>query len=126
PTTDLNATDAAHKLAILAREALGEHVDPTTIDRDSLIGLDPARVQSAAACGCILRLVARAHRAGSHLSTTVRLQSLPKDHPLAGAANEWNRLLIHTTDGASTLVCGRGAGRWPTTEAVLADLFDIA
>jgi homoserine dehydrogenase len=126
PTTDLNGTDAAHKLVILAQEALGERVDPATIDRDSLVGLDPARVRSAAACGCTLRLVARAHRSGSTLSTTVRLQQLPKDHPLAGATNEWNRLLVHTTDGTSTLVCGRGAGRWPTAEAVLADLFDVS
>lgn len=126
PTTDLNATDAAHKLAILAAEALGERVDPAAIDRDSLIGLDPARVRSAAACGCTLRLVARAHRAGSTISTTVRLQSLPKDHPLAGATNEWNRLLIHTTDGATSLISGRGAGRWPTAESVLSDLFDVA
>jgi homoserine dehydrogenase len=126
PTTDLDGTDPSHKLAILATEVVGTPIEPASIDRDSIVQLDPARVRSAAACGCVLRLVARAHRSGSQLSTTVRLQTLPKDHPLAGATNEWNRILIHTTDGATTLVSGRGAGRWPTTEAVLADLFDIA
>jgi homoserine dehydrogenase len=126
PTTDLDGTDPSHKLAILATEIVGSPVEPADIDRDSIVHLDPQRVRSAAACGCVLRLVARAHRAGSQLSTTVRLQTLPKDHPLAGATNEWNRILIHTADGATTLVSGRGAGRWPTTEAVLADLFDVA
>jgi homoserine dehydrogenase len=34
-------------------------------------------------------------------------------------------LLIEPEFGEPFVVSGKGAGRWPTTEAVMADLFDI-
>jgi homoserine dehydrogenase len=34
-------------------------------------------------------------------------------------------LEINLTSGANHLVTGRGAGRWPTTEAMIADLLDL-
>ena len=43
----------------------------------------------------------------------------------AGVTEEWNRLVITRATGESVAVAGRGAGRWPTTEAVMADLFEL-
>ena len=37
-----------------------------------------------------------------------------------------NRLLVEDENGRTWTVSGRGAGRWPTTEAVIADLFDLS
>jgi homoserine dehydrogenase len=34
-------------------------------------------------------------------------------------------VLIHSQTGQCWNISGHGAGRWPTTEAVLADLFDL-
>jgi len=55
----------------------------------------------------------------------VRIESLPLSHPLAGARNEENRFLV--TDGEHQVhaVYGKGAGRWPTTAAVFADMMDL-
>jgi homoserine dehydrogenase len=39
--------------------------------------------------------------------------------------DEWNALVITREDGTTSFVTGRGAGRWPTTEAVIADLLRI-
>jgi homoserine dehydrogenase len=50
---------------------------------------------------------------------------LPFDHPLARVTGVENRLLIQSQTGRSWDVCGSGAGRWPTSEAVLADLLDL-
>jgi homoserine dehydrogenase len=36
-----------------------------------------------------------------------------------------NRLIIKPEAGEQLIVSGTGAGRWPTTEAVMADLFEI-
>ena len=48
-------------------------------------------------------------------------------HPFAQIRNEENCLLIETVQSDSQHVwTGRGAGRWPTTAAVMADFFDIA
>jgi homoserine dehydrogenase len=50
---------------------------------------------------------------------------LPADHPLAQPRNEENRVLIQPLAGPAVVVDGKGAGRWPTAEAVLADILDI-
>jgi len=50
---------------------------------------------------------------------------LPPDHPLARINGVENRLIVESQTGRTWDVRGRGAGRWPTTEAVLADLFDL-
>jgi homoserine dehydrogenase len=48
-------------------------------------------------------------------------------HPFAQIRNEENCLLVHTGKSNSQHVwTGRGAGRWPTTAAVMADLFDLS
>jgi len=40
-------------------------------------------------------------------------------------SGEWNALELPTPNGRKEYVTGRGAGRRPTTEAVMADLFDL-
>ena len=59
------------------------------------------------------------------LEAHVRLESIRADHPLANIRSEWNARAITLASGETTLVTGRGAGRWPTTEAVMADLFEL-
>jgi homoserine dehydrogenase len=62
---------------------------------------------------------------GGALEASVVPAELPLSHPLATTEGAENRLLLETEAGEFHLVAGRGAGRWPTTEAVLADLFDL-
>jgi homoserine dehydrogenase len=54
----------------------------------------------------------------------VRFEQFPANSPFGRLRIEWNALQILTTGGALETVTGRGAGRWPTTEAIVADLFD--
>ena len=46
--------------------------------------------------------------------------------PLARTRGEHNRLLIECDDGYTEDLLGKGAGRVPTSLAVMADLFDLA
>jgi len=50
---------------------------------------------------------------------------LAQSHPLASVCGTQNRMLIELVSGETFVVSGTGAGRWPTTEAVVADLIDI-
>ena len=50
---------------------------------------------------------------------------LPVDDFLAGARGEENRLIINGAGGHTWQVSGKGAGRWPTAEAIIADMLDI-
>ncbi|MGH8243736.1 MAG: homoserine dehydrogenase, partial [Steroidobacteraceae bacterium] len=123
PADDLIGSDAARKLKILARHAFGREL--VAIDMRPLTATSLARAQRELRHGQVLRIVSRAVFENGRLLGEVSLRTLDADHPLAPVSGEWNRLIVTPLDGPSATVSGRGAGRWPTTEAVVADLLDI-
>jgi len=125
PSTDLDGTDAAHKLAIIAGAAFGAVLDPDDVERTGILSVEPARVRAAAEGGGAVRLVASAAWTAEGVVAEVGPRSLPAGHPLARVRAEENRVVIHPVDGAAIVVDGKGAGRWPTTESVIADVFEL-
>lgn len=115
PTLDLDGTAAAQKLTVLSRAAFGQA--PALARKLGILGLSAEVVQAAARRGNAIRLVASCTRERAEVVP----RELPRSHPLAGCAGPENRLLV---DGL--LVQGTGAGRWPTAQAVIADLLDLA
>ena len=126
PTLDLDGSDSAQKLSLLIREAFGETVPWEEIPRRGIADLDVRALAAAARKGRRVRLVASCERSETGLSAGVRPFDLPPDHPFAGIAGAENALLIELEGGDRVRIAARGAGRWPTTEAVLADLHDLA
>jgi len=122
---DLNGTDAAHKLILLARNAFSAHLKFDAIKRIGIEDIDPQWVRDKRKSGEVVRFVASCEHANERLHASVKPTLLPHNHPLARATGIDNRLLIKLQSGVSFTVSGKGAGRWPTTEAVLADLLDI-
>lgn len=80
----------------------------------------------AASNGTRLQHVAALHFSGSRPRASVRLTELEPDDPLAAVAGERNRAVVEWADGTRDARYGRAAGRWPTAEAVVADLLDLA
>ena len=126
PAADVDGHDAADKLSILAREAFGVAVPPALIPKQSLRDVTPEDAQAALARGHVLKQIGRCRLVpGGGIEAEVRVESLPAEHPLAGARNEENRFLVCTADGAVHEVYGKGAGRWPTAASVFADVMDV-
>ncbi|HJY26512.1 MAG TPA: homoserine dehydrogenase [Pyrinomonadaceae bacterium] len=117
PQLDLDGTDAAQKLILLARAAFDVSLPFSSITRQGIENLQHPKKTT--------RLVAECRREANGLSATVSPVELPVDHPLARVSGVENRLLIQSESGKCWEISGHGAGRWPTTEAVLADLFDL-
>lgn len=120
PQLDLNGTDAAQKLILLARAAFDADLPLSSINRQGIENL-----QHTKKTGHVTRLVAECRREANGFAATVSPIALPCDHPLARVNGVENRLLIQFQNGNTWDIAGIGAGRWPTTEAVLADLFDL-
>jgi homoserine dehydrogenase len=125
PKLDLDGTDAAQKLVLLARAAFGVDLPLRSIEKQGIESLNPKQIRDAKNNGRVTRLVAECRRASEGFVASVSPIELPLDHPLARVSGVENRLLIQSRLTQSWEVCGRGAGRWPTTEAVMADLFDL-
>ena len=125
PQLDLDGTDVAQKLILLARAAFGVDLPFSSIQRQGIEHLKPNGLREAKNSGRKTRLVAECRRGPHGLTATISPVELPIDHPLARVNGVENRLIIQSQTGKSWDVWGDGAGRWPTTEAVLADLFDL-
>lgn len=121
-TADLSGLDAARKLAILACEAWGCPLDVDAIDREPI----PDSVARDLGTGVVLRQIARVSRDGQgRLHARVAVERVGVDHPFADLSGAENALRIEFGAGSVRVVRGLGAGRGPTTEAVLADLFAL-
>lgn len=125
PKLDLNGTDAAQKLILLARAAFDINLTLRSIDTEGIERLNENKLRQAKNDGRITRLVAECRREPRGFIATVSPIELPLNHPLASVSGVENRLLIQSQTGKSWEIGGRGAGRWPTTEAVVSDLFDL-
>jgi len=119
---DLSGADAARKLRILCRHAFGD--EPEEIRVETLTEGVAERAQRARDTARVVRQLARASFCDGEIHASVRFEEVPQDSPFGCLTDEWNALQIVTRDGALRTVRGRGAGRWPTTEAIMADLFD--
>jgi homoserine dehydrogenase len=124
-TADLDGTDVGAKLKLLREIAFpGEapkHIEVGQITEESLV----------IPKGKGLRYVARCYRTDHGLEASMKLEVLDADHYLVGARGEQNRAIIELEDsggsGAETwYVTGKGAGAWPTSESLLADVLQIA
>jgi len=126
PFLDISGWDCVYKLSLLATRGFGRSVPPELIERQGLDAATTALVQKAMREGKQVKLVAEAALVDGRVKARVRLASLPGDHPLAHCRREENALLVTTEDQETVVVRGKGAGRWPTTLSVVADVLDRA
>ena len=125
PTADVDGHDAADKLSILVREAFGVALLPKWIDKHSLRDLVAGAAAEALERGEVLKQVGSCRvRPDGSIEAEVQIRSLHRSHPLAQTRNEENRFLVTDVDGKVHDVFGKGAGRWPTSSAVFADVMD--
>jgi homoserine dehydrogenase len=122
PTDDLAGKDAERKLRILCRHAFDD--EPEAMKVAVLDESIARKAAIAAGRGMRLRQVARATGRQGWLEATIDFEEFEPEHPLGSLTREWNGLEIRSRAG-SRFVRGRGAGRWPTAEAVMADAFDV-
>jgi homoserine dehydrogenase len=125
PSADIDGHDAAAKACLIAREAFGHPIFPKDVKRMGITHLTPNHTQQAAAQGGAIRLVAHISCPRGITHATVAPLILPSDDPLAQVHDEQNCAVITMEDGSRYVVAGRGAGRWPTAESVVGDLFEI-
>jgi homoserine dehydrogenase len=125
PSNDLTGRDAVSKIRILAWTAFGANLPETGVKRQGIENFSTESAQNARAAGREIRLVARCWKEDGKVLAEVLPRELPAEHPLALVRDESNRLRLELESGEEILVSGKGAGRWPTSESVFADLMEV-
>jgi homoserine dehydrogenase len=126
PTLDVDGSDAAHKLAILAHIAFGVSVPVEAIDRRGIAGMHDTDIRYARELGYTIKLLAEAWLNDRELALHVSPVLLRHETPLAQVRGAYNAVHVVGDAVADTLYYGQGAGQMPTASAVLADVIDLA
>jgi homoserine dehydrogenase len=125
PTLDVDGTDTAHKLAILAQLAFEIEVRPESIPRQGIDSLHLADLKYAAELGYVIKLLALAKLSAAGLELRVAPTLVKRGRPLAEVGGPYNAIRVVGDAVGDTLFYGRGAGAMPTASAVVADLIDV-
>ena len=126
PTLDVDGSDAAHKLAVLAQIAFGVAARPHEIERKGIDTLDAVDIRFADELGYTIKLLAEAWTDGAAVALHVAPVLLRHTDLLAQVRGAYNAVLVHGDVVGETLYQGPGAGRGPTASSVVADLIDLA
>jgi len=123
PSSDVSGEDAAHKVRLCAAVGLGAL--PVALEVRGIARLEPAAIARARAEGRTTKLVAEVRASRSGPVARVAPERLAAGDFLAGARDEENRVELTLRDGRVLRLAGKGAGRWPTTAAVMGDVLEV-
>ena len=123
PALDVEGYDALNKLTILLAHTYGITVPPTSLLFKGIIQLAKSDNNYAAANGYKIKLVAQIRKIGAgKVAAFVLPQFVSADSQLFGVRNEFNGVTIESNLADQQFLYGKGAGRYPTSSAVLSDI----
>lgn len=126
PTMDVDGTDAAQKLVILAQLAFGTRVPLTAFSRQGIDTLELVDLRYATELGYTIKLLAVARLSGGRLELHVQPTLIRKHRPLAQVYGPFNAIALEGDAVGKTWYTGPGAGQMATASAVVSDLIDLA
>jgi homoserine dehydrogenase len=126
PTMDVDGTDAAQKLAILAHLCFGARIHWSDIPREGIDTLKRADIDFAKDLGYRIRLIAAAQLFENGLDLNVSPTLVRAGTPMAEVRGPFNAISVVGDAVGRVFFHGPGAGQMPTASAVVADMIDTA
>ncbi len=127
PSADIDGIDACRKICILAALCFGKHVYPESVHTEGIRKIALADVEYALSWGGAIKLIARAKKLESgKITLSVSPAFVQKSCLLASTDDVFNAVLVRGNAVGDVIFYGRGAGKFPTASAVVADVIDCA
>ena len=127
PSADILGHDAARKICILASLCFQKHVYPNEVETAGITEIAKEDVEFAKAWGGVIKLIGRAEKqASGKISATVGPCLIKNGCQLASVTDVFNAILVRGDAVGDVVFYGRGAGKFPTASAVVADVIDCA
>lgn len=124
-TADIEGLDVLRKISILSNIAYGTRLSYDQVKHYGIGGVNQAILADVKARGKVLKMVAQATLLEGTLYVSVEPVLLPATHLLAAASDEYNMVVYDCASNGTLALYGKGAGRYPTASAMIADLLDI-
>jgi homoserine dehydrogenase len=126
PTLDIEGVDAAHKLCILIRLALGFPIQMGEIATGGISRIEPIDIEFAKEFGYRIKLLGVAKEEENLIEARVEPAMIPIKHPMSSVNEAYNAVYLVGDNVGSNLYYGKGAGGSPTGSAVVSDIVDMA
>ena len=126
PTFDVDGTDAAQKLVLLASLAFGARIDADAPFKQGVDSVAPVDIEYARELGYRIKHLGIARREGDALQLRVHPTLIPESKAIAQVDGVLNAVMISASGVGELLLVGPGAGSRPTASAVMADVVSIA
>ncbi len=125
PTFDIDGTDAAHKLTIMAAIAFGIPMQFHKAYTEGISKLTREDIRYAEELGYRIKLLGITRRTPDGIELRVHPTLIPARRLIANVEGVMNAILVKGDAVGPTLYYGAGAGAEPTASAVVADLVDV-
>ena len=126
PTFDIDGTDAAHKLVILASLAFGIPLDIDGPIKQGIDTLTPTDLDYAAELGYRVKHLGIARRNEDGVELRVHPTLIPEHKQIATVDGVLNAVMISGSAVGEVVLVGPGAGGAATASSVCADIIDVA
>ena len=126
PTFDIDGTDAAHKLVILASLAFGMPLDIDGPIKQGIDTLTPTDLDYAAELGYRVKHLGIARRNEDGVELRVHPTLIPEYKQIATVDGVLNAVMISGSAVGEVVLVGPGAGGAATASSVCADIIDVA
>jgi len=125
PSDDIGGLDACRKICILASLAYGKHVYPEQVHTEGITKITLADVEYASSWGGVIKLIGFTEKLeNGHLKIMVCPMFLSRESQLANVDDVFNGIMVRGDSTGDVVFYGKGAGKFPTASAVVADVID--
>ena len=127
PSADVDGFDSCRKICILATQCFGRQVNVDEISTEGIRSITLADVEYARAADAEIKLLGSAKKlADGSISIYVAPALVSAKSQLASVDDVFNAILVRGDALGEVVFYGRGAGKFPTASAVVADVIDAA
>ena len=126
PTFDVEGTDSAHKLQILATLAFRTSVKLENIYVEGISRITPQDISFASEMGFRIKLLAIAKATNGELELRIHPTMISETTPMSAVSGVFNAIFLNGDTVGDLMFYGRGAGEMPTASSVCADIVEIA
>jgi len=125
PAFDIDGTDAAHKLTILASIAFGIPLQFERVHVQGITQVAAEDITYARELGYRIKHLGLARRTAHGIELRVHPTLIPERQLIANVGGVMNAILVRADALGPALYYGAGAGAEPTASSVVADLVDV-
>jgi len=132
PTADVEGYDVRAKISVLAKLAYGKTVPVETIPCTGISSITSIDFEYAKLMGCTIKLIGTAARLSKYgeydgpLSVHVSPKVVSMRDMFGTASGSGNIVAVKSSNMGVATYAGPGAGRFPTANSIVADIYRIA